>query len=200
MKAVNQYVAGSLAVLAMLVSSAASAEQMSAQPVQKPQHTHALRKQHHQPIRPEISAAERAHYKAYAEDKMQARLNLWARQLGIMKNQQSAWNAYSQTLKQLAAAPYNVSFPKRNADAAAIAKFRADSAAQRAQYLANVSQATSQLQSVLTAEQQTKFNQLSHFWQPGLQHGKHHGHRKHPGSMMHDGKWHDHIMDTCPYF
>ena len=213
MKTINQCIAGGIAAISVLVSTMAFAEQapLPSQP-RGGERIQSAPRGPDMPARPLMNENEREQYKAYAEDRMQARLNLWARQLQITQDQQSAWKAYSQALKQMVTAPYTISFPVPDADAASIAQFRANMAAEHAQRLAAVSKATSQLQAVLRPQQQTEFNQLVGYGngpRNGWHRGRHYA-RRGPGGMyggwghhrgmMYGCGWGGHMMmGGCPY-
>lgn len=85
------------------------------------------------------------------QERMQARLDSMARRLEIKASQQDAWQAYAKVSKEMFDA--RPTPPAKDADAAALARHRADAAAQRAQKLAALADATAKLQSALTPEQ-----------------------------------------------
>lgn len=108
-------------------------------------------------------------------ERMQARLDKMAERLEIKASQQDAWKAYAKARESLV--PTNLKPPARDADAAAIARHRADRAAEMAQKLAAISDATARLQEVLSEDQRKTFDQMSR--RAGS--GRHGGHRGHGG-------------------
>lgn len=132
---------------------------------------------------------------AQMQERMQAyqqkRLDRMADRLEIRASQQGAWGAYVKVRKELFAA--RPTPPAQDADAATLARQRAERAAQMAQKLATLADATAKLQEALTPEQvktlaeMTRHSGAGHFggrhggkgWAGG--HGSSHGHG--------DGPW-----------
>lgn len=85
------------------------------------------------------------------QSRLQARLDKMANRLEIKASQQDAWQAYAKVHKEMFDA--RPTPPAKDADAAAIARHRADMAAKMAQKLAVLADATAKLQSALTPEQ-----------------------------------------------
>lgn len=85
------------------------------------------------------------------QSRMQARLDKMAQRLEIKASQQEAWQAYAKVHKDMFDGGMKPA-PK-DADAATLARHRADMAAQMAQKLAVLADATAKLQSALTPEQ-----------------------------------------------
>ena len=85
------------------------------------------------------------------QSRMQARLDKMAQRLEIKASQQDAWQAYVKVHKEMFDGGMQPA-PK-DADAATIARHRADMAAKMAQKLAIHADATAKLQSALTPEQ-----------------------------------------------
>lgn len=85
------------------------------------------------------------------QSRMQARLDKMAQRLEIKASQQDAWQAYAKVHKDTFDGSMKPA-PK-DADAATLARHRADMAAQMAQKLAVLADATAKLQSALTPEQ-----------------------------------------------
>ncbi|MDR2240939.1 MAG: Spy/CpxP family protein refolding chaperone [Zoogloeaceae bacterium] len=85
------------------------------------------------------------------QSRQQARLDKMAERLQITAAQQDAWQAYVKVRKDM----FDGSFTRapKDADAATLARHRADRAAQMAQKLATLADATAKLQSALTPEQ-----------------------------------------------
>jgi hypothetical protein len=85
------------------------------------------------------------------QSRMQAHLDKMANRLEIKASQQDAWQAYVKTHKEMFDGGMKPA-PK-DADAATIARHRADMAAQMAKKLDTLADATAKLQSALTPEQ-----------------------------------------------
>ena len=106
------------------------------------------------------------------QSRMQARLDQMANRLEIKASQQDAWQAYVKTHKEMFDGGMKPA-PK-DADAATIARHRADMAAKMAQKLAIHADATAKLQSALTPEQAKTLADMTR--QPmGGRHGRHGG-------------------------
>lgn len=86
------------------------------------------------------------------QSRLQARLDKMSQRLEIKASQQDAWQAYAKVHKEQFD-PAAMKAPPKDADAATIARHRADAAAQMAQKLAVLADATAKLQSALTPEQ-----------------------------------------------
>lgn len=97
------------------------------------------------------------------------RLNKLADRLEIKASQQTAWEAYAKSVETVLEKHSDA--PSRDADAATIAHYRADRAADFAKKLAGIADATANLQMVLTADQQKVFNEASHFSHHRMEHG-----------------------------
>ena len=91
--------------------------------------------------------------------KMQERTAKMASRLEIKASQQAAWGDYVKARESMFANP--PVRPARDADAATIARARADFAADMARRLAVVSDATAKLQAVLTPEQRKVFDEMA---------------------------------------
>jgi hypothetical protein len=85
------------------------------------------------------------------QSRMQARLDMMANRLEIKASQQDAWQAYVKTHKEMFDGGMKPA--AKDADAATLARHRADMAAQMATKLATLADATAKLQSALTPEQ-----------------------------------------------
>lgn len=86
------------------------------------------------------------------QSRLQARLDKMANRLEIKASQQDAWQAYVKVHKEQFD-PAAMKPPAKDADAAAIARHRADMAAKMATKLATLADATAKLQGALTPEQ-----------------------------------------------
>ncbi len=122
------------------------------------------------------------------QSRMQARLDKMANRLEIKASQQDAWQAYAKVHKDMFDG--SMKAPAKDADAATLARHRADMAAKMAQKLATHADATAKLQSALTPEQAKTLADMTRHPMGG-RHGKHggfggrgdHGHRGMMGSM-----------------
>lgn len=83
---------------------------------------------------------------------VQARLNRMAERLKLEPSQQNAWTAYTQTVEGMFGT--GLARPAADADAAALMRFRAQLAAEHAQKLQQLADATATLQQSLNPEQQ----------------------------------------------
>ena len=92
--------------------------------------------------------------------RLQARIDQMANRLEIKASQQDAWQAYAKVLKEQFD-PAAMQAPPKDADAAALARHRADAAALRANKLAALADATAKLQSALTPEQAKTLAELT---------------------------------------
>lgn len=86
------------------------------------------------------------------------RLDHVANRLEIKASQQDAWQAFAKSVQALA--PGQRMPPAAAGDAAAMVRSRADAAAEKAKKLAQIADATAKLQSILTPEQRTTFDQV----------------------------------------
>ena len=126
------------------------------------------------------------------QSRMQARLDRMANRLEIKASQQDAWQAYVKVHKEMFDG--GIKPAPKDADAAAIARHRADTAAKMAQKLATLADATARLQSALTPEQAKTLADMTRHPMGG-RHGKHggfggrgeHGHRGMMGGGMGGG-------------
>jgi hypothetical protein len=117
----------------------------------------------------EEAAMHSKHRMEHMQMRMKARIAKMASRLEIKASQQAAWGDY---VKAREAKWANLpARPARDADAATIARSRADFAADMARKLAVVSDATAKLQAVLTPEQRKVFDEMA----------RRSGHRGHHG-------------------
>jgi hypothetical protein len=100
--------------------------------------------------------------------RIKTRLDRVANRLEIKASQQSAWDSFAKAVSAMPA--MSIKRPDGDADAATLARFRADRAAAFAAKLAQVADATAKLQAILTPEQRKTLNQIA-------QHFGHHGRR-----------------------
>jgi len=90
-----------------------------------------------------------------------SRLERTEDRLEIKASQHDAWQAFAKSVEAFGMKPAG-SRPGPDADAASIARFRADRAADMAQKLAQVADATAKLQSVLNDDQRKVFDEMAH--------------------------------------
>ncbi len=129
-----------------------------------------------------MSRSEKMH------DYLQTRLNRLAERLEIKSSQQAAWDEYSSAVSAMT--EQNVAQPADAADAAAIARYRADRAAELSGKMSKIADATSNLQSVLTEEQRKTFNTVVARNMHGGGHSWGHG-KSCNGKQRDDKSWQD---------
>jgi protein CpxP len=95
---------------------------------------------------------------ARIQQHLQARLQRMAEHLQITPAQQTAWTMYATSVQSLIGA--NPARPAPEADAASIARFRAELAAERAQKLSQLADATATLQQALDPQQQKTLDEI----------------------------------------
>ncbi|MEZ5618438.1 MAG: Spy/CpxP family protein refolding chaperone [Rhodocyclaceae bacterium] len=119
------------------------------------------------------------------QSRMQARLDKMAERLEIKASQQDAWQAYAKVHKDMFDA--RPTPPAKDADAATLARHRADMAAKMATKLATLSDATAKLQGALTPEQAKTLADMTRHPMGGRHGGKggrgEHGPRGQMGGM-----------------
>jgi hypothetical protein len=91
---------------------------------------------------------------------MKARLDKLAARLEIKASQQIAWEEFAKSVGMLA--DRNVKKPGDDADAATVARYRAEMATEFANKLTKIADATSKLQASLTEDQRKILNQAAH--------------------------------------
>jgi hypothetical protein len=124
------------------------------------------------------SAMHQQHRMERMQMKMKERTARMASRLEIKASQQGAWADYVKARESVFA--NRPARPARDADAATIARARADFAADRARKAAVISDATAKLQAVLTADQRKVFDEMA-------RRGGHRGMRGPHGSRGHYG-------------
>jgi hypothetical protein len=122
------------------------------------------------------------------QSRMQARLDKMAQRLEIKASQQDAWQAYAKVHKDMFDG--SMKAPAKDADAATLARHRADMAAKMATKLSTLADATAKLQSALTPEQAKTLADMTrhpmggrHGGQGGFGGRGEHGHRGPMGGM-----------------
>ena len=115
------------------------------------------------------AAMHQRHGMEHMQMKMKERIAKMAARLEIKASQQGAWGDYVKARESMWANP--PVRPAKDADAATIARSRADFAADMARKLAVVSDATAKLQAVLAPEQRKVFDEMA----------RRGGHRRHHG-------------------
>jgi hypothetical protein len=111
----------------------------------------------------------------HRQSMLRARLAKVAERLEIKSSQQGAWQAYARTVESIF--DNQTKRPDVNVDAATIARYRADVAADRARKAAQIADATAKLQEVLTPDQRQTFNQIVQRAHHRGHHGERHGQR-----------------------
>lgn len=101
------------------------------------------------------------------KEMVQRHLDRIASRLEIKASQQSAWQAYADAMQ--AACTMDMTPPAPDADAAAIARQRAEHVTTLGRKLSAVADATARLQGVLSADQKSVFNQVTR--EMGWHHG-----------------------------
>lgn len=104
------------------------------------------------------SAARAAERHARRAERIEARLERLAERLQIQPEQQAAWAAYAQTVRSVFGEPH--ARPPADADAPTLLRFRAERAAEHAQKLNQLADATQTLQQALSPEQRETLNEL----------------------------------------
>jgi len=115
---------------------------------------------------------------------IKARLETLSGKLAITPAQQPAWNEFAKSVEALA--DFAGARPDKDADAAAIARYRADMAARLAKKLAAIAETTGKLQAALNENQRKTFNEeYRHFRRHG--HGCKHDDEHDKGNRHDDG-------------
>ena len=125
------------------------------------------------------AAMHQKHGMEHMQMKMKERIAKMAARLEIKASQQGAWGDYVKARESMWANP--PVRPAKDADAATIARSRADFAADMARKLAVVSDATAKLQAVLTPEQRKVFDEMARRGGHRRHHGGRDGHDGHDG-------------------
>ena len=107
-----------------------------------------------------VTASDAAAWHDRMRERTQARLDALAKRLQINASQQDAWNAYASTIESMF--DMRPARPAADADAATIARFRAELAANHARKLPRLADATAKLQEVLDPEQRKTLDELAH--------------------------------------
>lgn len=124
------------------------------------------------------AAMHRQHRMEHMQMKMKARTAEMASRLEIKASQQGAWGEYVKARESMWANPPVRPARDADADAATIARSRADFSADMARKLAVVSDATAKLQAVLTPDQRKVFDEMA----------RRSGHRGHRGGHGEGGE------------
>jgi len=123
------------------------------------------------PAPTDTAPPDAAAWQSRIHERIQTRLNDLATRLQINAAQQDAWNAYAATVQSLFDA--RRSRPAADADAATIARLRAEAAMSYAQKLAQLADATATLQETLTPEQRKTLDEtVRRHHRPGHAHGR----------------------------
>ena len=113
------------------------------------------------PPAPRTAAATPADMAQRHQEMMQRHLDSAAARLEIKASQQSAWQAYAAAVKDLADIEGLPPKPATDADAATLARQRAERASAHARRLSAVADATAKLQGVLSTEQRDVLTELT---------------------------------------
>lgn len=136
------------------------------------------------------TGAPSAEMQARLQAHQQARLERMANRLEIKASQQDAWAAYAKVRSQMFA--QRPTAPAQDADAATLARYHADRAAQMAQKLSTLADATAQLQQALTPAQAKTLAEMTRHSGAGHSGGRHGGkswggHQNHQGDQSNQG-------------
>jgi hypothetical protein len=107
----------------------------------------------------QMTDADRAQMRERIQARMNQRLDRLGARLEIKASQQEAWDAYRAARASIQQA--RPQRPARDADAATWARFRADMAQRRAQYLATMADATQKLQEALEPQQRKVLDEIA---------------------------------------
>lgn len=127
------------------------------------------------------------------EKHVQARLDELAARLEIKASQEPAWQAFAAALRDLVTAEFAqraaaASRGNTDLDAASLARRHADWAAERAQKLARLAEATAKLQQTLSADQRLVLNEVARrFAQARWMHAPMHGRAYEPHHPHEEG-------------
>ncbi len=111
---------------------------------------------------------------------IEMRLDKLSKRLEIKASQEPAWGAFKKSVEALAES--TAKRPGENANAAEIAHFRADRAAEMATKLSAIADATDKLEAVLTSDQRKVLDEAA----------RHFGHHAHCGGDDHGHDGHGH--------
>lgn len=120
----------------------------------------------------------------HMQERMTTRMDRLAQRLEIKASQQAVWEGFAKSIETLP--ELKAKIPADDADAATIARYHADRAAEMAGKLTKIADATSRLEAALTPDQRKVLDQTAQlfihhrhgggFGQHGMEHGEmHHG-------------------------
>jgi hypothetical protein len=109
---------------------------------------------------PSESYGHKQMYQERMHEHMKVRLDKLAERLEIKASQQAVWDEFAKSVEMLA--DRNVKKPNDDADAATISRYRAESAADFANKLGKIADATAKLQAALSADQRKILDQTAH--------------------------------------
>ena len=115
-------------------------------------------------------------------ESINGRLDKAAQELEIKASQQAAWEVYAKAYKELAERP--ATKPDPDADAAAMARKRAEMVTELAKKLTKIADATAKLQTVLSEDQRKIFDRIT-------RHSRHGGDWRHHGDGDHEWRHDD---------
>ena len=125
-----------------------------------------------------VTAENAATRQNHMRERMSSRLDQMAKRLQINASQQDVWTAYTKTVESRIGT--KLTRPADDADAATVARFRAELAKEHAQKLAQLADATAQLQQTLNPEQRKALDEMVR------DRGRRDGHKDHRGERRHD--------------
>jgi hypothetical protein len=138
----------------------------------------------------EAAAMHQRHHAEHMQMRLKARLARMASRLEIKASQQGAWAEYTKARESLVA--NRPARPASDADAATIARTRADFAADMARKLAVISDATAKLQAVLAPEQRKVLDEMARRFGQRGHHGVHGGRGERGGRGGPEAGWRRH--------
>ena len=127
----------------------------------------------------------------HMQERMKTRMDSLAQRLEIKASQQAVWEDFAKSIETLPDG--NAKKPADDADAATIARYHADRAAEMASKMTKIADATAKLQAALTPDQRKVLDQTAHlFLQPRHGEGYEHQGMEH-GEMHHGGDHDEHV-------
>jgi hypothetical protein len=108
---------------------------------------------------PSESYGHKQMYQEKMREHMKVRLDKLAERLEIKASQQAVWEEFAKSVEMLA--DRNVKKPNDDADAATISRYRAERAADLANKLSKIADATAKLQTALTSDQRKILDQTA---------------------------------------
>ncbi len=135
---------------------------------------------------PNASEEMKQEWVRHRQAEFKAHLDKMAERLEIKPSQQGAWQAFAKACMPPAMLPHDAK-PGVEMDAATMARHHADMAAEHAQHLAQIADATAKLQEVLTPDQRKVLDQMARKFQHHGPHGRYSEHEHENGHGDGDG-------------